>query len=161
MRLLSLWLVLGLLVGRAEALEVWLASSESCNACAIYERVAQQRGYGRALQYPDRGGLTIPILSTTKNVLAADVVAQLPEDLGPTSPFWDLQLLVLVMDVDRVVFAGNIAESADNRELRQPDAVMFPPSVCHRAQLHGPPCRHDPRGADERRAQTDLATPVP
>jgi hypothetical protein len=115
--------------GSADALEVWLASTQNCNSCAIYERAAQQRGYGRALRYADGSGLTIPILSIDKNVLAADVAAQLPEALGPKSAFWDLQLLVLVMDVDRVVFAGNIAESADNNELRQPDAVMFPPAA--------------------------------
>ena len=129
MRLLPLGIVLGLLAGSADALEIWLASTENCNSCALYERAAQQRGYGRALRYADGSGLTIPILSTTKNVLAADVAAQLPEDLGPKSPFWDIQLLVLVMDVDRVVFAGNIAESADNNELHQPQAVMFPPAA--------------------------------
>jgi len=122
-------MLLASLASRAEALEVWLASTESCNSCAIYERAAQQRGYGRALQYADRGGLTIPILSIDKNVLAADIAAQLPADLGPGSPFWDVQLLVLVLDVDRVVFAGNIAESADNNELRHPAAVMLPPAA--------------------------------
>jgi hypothetical protein len=122
-------MALGIVTARAQALEVWLASTESCNSCAIYERAAQARGYGFALRYPDRGGLTIPILKIDKNVLAADVVGQLPEDLGPRSPFWDVTLLVLVMDADRVVTAGNIAESADNNELRQPRAVMFPPDA--------------------------------
>jgi hypothetical protein len=122
-------IALGIVTAPAHALEVWLASTESCNSCAIYERAAQARGYGFALRYPDRGGLTIPILKIDKNVLAADVVGQLPEDLGPRSPYWDVTLLVLVMDADRVVTAGNIAESADNNELRQPRAVMFPPDA--------------------------------
>jgi hypothetical protein len=112
-----------------EALEVWLASSESCNSCALYERAAQQRGYGRALQYADRGGLTIPILRIGKNVLAEDVLAQLPPGEGPDSPYWEQTLTVLVVDAGRVLVAGNIAESADNTELVQPQAVMFPPAA--------------------------------
>jgi hypothetical protein len=108
----------------ANALEVWLASGERCNSCAIYERAAQARGYGRALQH---AGQTIPILRIDKNLLAADVLDQLPAGEGPDSPFWEVTLTVLVMDVGRVVAAGNIAESADNNELRQPEDVMFPP----------------------------------
>lgn len=126
MRVLPIFLALLFVAADASALEVWLASTQDCNSCALYDRVAQQRGYGRALQYADRGGLTIPILAIDKGVLAEDVVAQLPGDLGPKSPSWATQLLVLVMDVDRVLIAGNIAESADNTRLRQPDAVMFP-----------------------------------
>ena len=62
------------LSGSAHALEIWLASTERCNSCAIYERAAQQRGYGRALRYGSGGGaLTIPILSIDKSVLAADI----------------------------------------------------------------------------------------
>ena len=68
----------------AEALEVWLASSENCNSCAIYDRVAQQRGYGSALRGVD--GQRIPILSIFKNTLASDVLAQLPPGEGPGSP---------------------------------------------------------------------------
>ncbi|HEX5048319.1 MAG TPA: hypothetical protein VFX89_14470, partial [Gammaproteobacteria bacterium] len=123
--LAALWLF----TQSAQALEVWLASSpETCNSCAIYRQVAQQRGYGRALQYADGAGLTIPILTIFKGVLAADVIAQLPEGLGPKSPNWDSTLLVLVMDAGRVLAAGNIADSADNTELRRSRAVMFPPA---------------------------------
>jgi hypothetical protein len=118
-----------LFASRAEALEVWLASSENCNRCALYERAAQQRGYGSALRYADGTGNTrIPILSIFKSALAADVLAQLPPDIGPSNPGWDLQLTVLVVDAGRVLAAGDIAESADNMELRQPKAVMFPPA---------------------------------
>jgi hypothetical protein len=129
MRFLMGWIVLGTLAGNANALEVWLASSENCNSCALYERAAQMRGYGRALRYADGSGLTIPILSIGKNVLAADVLSQLPEDEGPNSPYWDVTLTVLVMDAGRVLRAGNIAESADNNELRHSDGVMFPRAV--------------------------------
>jgi hypothetical protein len=113
----------------AQALEVWLASTERCNSCALYERAAQRHGYGRALRYADRGGLTIPILSIDKGVLAEDVLAQLPPEEGPENPYWDITLTVFVMDVDRVLFAANVAESADNNELRQPASVMFPPEA--------------------------------
>lgn len=113
----------------AQALEVWLASSpDTCNSCAIYRQVAQERGYGRALRYADGAGLTIPILSIYKGVLASDVIAQLPESLGPKGPTWNVTLLVLVMDAGRVLAAGNIADSADNNELRRSRAVMFPPA---------------------------------
>jgi hypothetical protein len=126
--------LLCLLASSAQALEIWLASSENCNSCAIYERVAQQRGYGSALRYADGSGNTpgnsrIPILSIFKSALAADVLAQLPPDVGPSNPSWDVQLTVLVVDAGRVVTAGNIADSADNSELKQPRAVMFPPAA--------------------------------
>src|SRR5690606_18615364 len=119
-------LALGSLTASAEALELWLARGESCEACLIYQRVAQARGYRGVVRH---AGLEIPILSIDKNVLAADVLEQLPDDVGPTSPSWDTTLTVLVMDVGRVVFAASIAESADERALRLPDAVMFPPDA--------------------------------
>src|SRR5690606_19352478 len=48
-------------------------------------------------------------------------------EVGPKSATWGSALAVLVVDVDRVVFAGNIAESADASQWRQPQDVMFPP----------------------------------
>ncbi|HVS24838.1 MAG TPA: hypothetical protein VMU03_14015 [Gammaproteobacteria bacterium] len=122
------WLALGSLARNAGALEVWLASTQSCNSCDVYERAAQARGYGRALRYAD-GGLTIPILAIDKGVLASDVLAQLPADVGPKSKYWDQTLLVLVVEAGRVLAAGNIAESADMSELRRSQAVMFPPAA--------------------------------
>ena len=123
------WIALSSLAGRAHALEVWLASTRSCNSCDLYQRAAQMRGYGRALRYADGAGLTIPILSIDKSVLGSDVVSQLAPDIGPQSRFWDVTLLVLVVDGGRVLAAGNIAESADNNELRHSRAVMFPPAA--------------------------------
>lgn len=113
----------------AHALEVWLASSENCNTCALYDRLAQQRGYGSALRYGDGGGTRIPILAIGKNVLAEDMLAQLPPGEGPDNPNWDVTLTVLVVDAGRVLTSGNIADSADNAELRQSRAVMFPPGA--------------------------------
>src|SRR5690606_27599686 len=89
-------------------------------------RAAQRRGYGFALEYRERN-LSIPILSTAKNVLASDIVSQLPDDVGPKSATWDSALTVLVVDVGRVVFAANIAESADASQWRQPQGAMFRP----------------------------------
>ncbi len=132
------WLALGSLAGNAGALEVWLASTQSCNSCDVYERAAQARGYGRALRYAD-GGLTIPILTIDKGALASDVLAQLPADVGPKSKYWDKTLLVLVVEAGRVLAAGNIAESADNNELRHSQAVMFPPA----APADDDPALHD------------------
>jgi hypothetical protein len=122
-------LALASLAGRAQALEIWLASTQSCNSCELYQRAAQARGYGRALRYADGAGPTIPILSIDKGVLASDVASQLPADIGRQSKFWDVTLLVLVVDAGRVLAAGNIAESADNNELRHSRAVMFPPAA--------------------------------
>ncbi len=129
MRWVMTGVVLCALASSAEALEVWLASSENCNSCALYERVAQQRGYGSALRYADGGNSRIPILAIGKNVLAQDMLAQLPPGEGPDSPNWDVTLTVLVVDAGRVLAAGKIAESADNSELQQPRAVMFPPAA--------------------------------
>jgi hypothetical protein len=131
------WVVLCSLSTSAHALEIWLASTDRCNSCAIYERVAQQRGYGRVLR---RGTETIPILSIDKGVLAADIVSQLPEAQGPRNASWDVTLTVLVVDAGRVIVAGNIADSADNNEMRHSDAVMFPPAA---------PAADDPALRDE------------
>jgi hypothetical protein len=137
---------LGSFSGSAHALEIWLASTERCNSCAIYERAAQQRGYGRVLRHGSgSGALTIPILSIDKGSLAADVLAQLPDDEGPAAPNWDVTLTVLVVDAGRVVTAGNIADSADNNELRHSDAVMFPPA--------------EPAGGDPALRDEDLYAP--
>ena len=128
------------LSGSANALEIWLASTERCNSCALYERVAQQRGYGRALRHGSGGGaLTIPILAIDKSVLAADILSQLPAAEGPRNPSWNLTLTVIVVDSGRVIIAGNIADSADNNELRHSDAVMFPPA----APADDDPALHD------------------
>src|SRR5882724_1274964 len=129
MRWVMAGVVLCVCASSAEALEVWLASSENCNSCALYERVAQQRGYGSALRYADVGNARIPILAIGKNVLAQDMLAQLPPGEGPDNPSWDVTLTVLVVDAGRVVTSGNIADSADNTELQQPRAVMFPPAT--------------------------------
>lgn len=115
---------LAVLCTRADALEIWLARDAQCTSCLIYQRAAQQRGYGAVLRH---AGQDLPILWVDKPVLADDVLAQLPADVGPESPHWSETLTVLVMDVGRVVFAADIQESADNNELRLPDAVMFPP----------------------------------
>jgi hypothetical protein len=127
------WVMAGILfcvfASSAEALEVWLASSENCNSCALYERVAQQRGYDSALRYSDSGNARIPILAISKNALTQDILAQLPPGEGPDNPNWDVILTVLVVDAGRVLTAGNIAESADITELRQPRSVMFPPDA--------------------------------
>ena len=128
-----MWLRLAALIGaalplNAGALEIWLARPADCKDCAIYERAAQRRGYGFALEYRERN-LTIPILSTGKNVLASDIVSQLSEDVGPSSAAWDSALTVLVVDVDRVLFAANIAESADTSQWRQSEGAMFPPEM--------------------------------
>ena len=125
---LAACIALGSLAGGARALEVWLASTQSCNSCDLYQRAAQAHGYGRALHYANGAGLTIPILSIDKGALASDLLAQVPESIGPRSKYWDVTLLVLVVDAGRVVTAGNIDESADNNELRHSRAVMFPPS---------------------------------
>ena len=129
MRWVMTAVVFSLLASSAEALEVWLASSENCNSCALYDRVAQQRGYGSALRYADAANSRIPILAIGKNVLAQDMLAQLPPGEGPDNANWDVTLTVLVVDAGRVVTSGNIADSADNTELAQPRAVMFPPAA--------------------------------
>lgn len=173
MRSLIVLFALALVSGRALALEIWLACTERCNTCGIYERVAQQRGYGDVLHYGTGNDVQrIPIRSVDKSALAPEVIAQLPEHIGPKNPYWDITLTVLIMDTagageatadrtamaatpfdefdllrsqasapppvisakagiqrpGRVLMAGNIADSADNRELRHSDAVMFPPA---------------------------------
>jgi hypothetical protein len=147
MRFALVSLALCLTAGSAHALEIFLASTERCNSCALYDRAAQQRGYGRVLRYDGGTGTTIvPILKIDKGVLAEDVASQLPEAEGPKNPNWDITLTVIVLDDrGRVLKAGNIAESADNNELRHSNAVMFPPAA--------------PPAGDPSLAHEDLYTP--
>jgi hypothetical protein len=121
---LACFLLFGLIPPQAHALELWLARGFECTSCTLYQRAADTRGYGFALHH---AGRDIPILSIDKNIIATDILAQIPENIGPESSDWATTLTVLVMDVGRVVFAGNIEESTDTNELRYPDAVMFPP----------------------------------
>lgn len=72
--------------------------------------------------------LDIPIKHIEKTRLAREVRSQLPDDIGPDSPYWPFQLLVLVMKGNDVLYAGNFAESADLAGLRYDDAVMDPPA---------------------------------
>lgn len=110
------------------AMEIWLASTGACNSCGIFREAAQARGYGNTLRYVrDGADLTIPILSVAKSDLDGRILRQLSADMR-RGEAWDVGLTVLVVDGARVLAAGNIAESADNREIRHAERVMFPPS---------------------------------
>src|SRR5262245_39859616 len=111
MRLAIVSLALCLAAGNAHALEIFLATKDRCNSCAVYERGAQQGGYGRLLRY-GRGAdaQRISIRQIDKNRIAEDVLSQLPEAEGPKSASWDVTLTVIVLDDrGRVLKAGNIA----------------------------------------------------
>jgi hypothetical protein len=111
-----------------DRIELWLASTKSCNACGIYERVAVRRGYGDTLTYVHDGKLLrLPIHRVDKNALATTILSQLSGDFGPASPYWSINLVVIVVRDGRVLYAGNIAESADIRRARYSDEEMTPP----------------------------------
>jgi hypothetical protein len=109
-------------------LEIWLASTDRCNSCEIFEEAARRRGYGDTLTYV-RGGerLEIPIKRVSKSALPPRIAAQLIGDAGPRSRYWQLQLTVFVVRGNRVLHQGNIAESADLRTAAFAPRVMFPP----------------------------------
>jgi hypothetical protein len=121
--------------GTQAELEIWLAStlncnSCACNSCAIFSEVAQRRGYGDVLRYDHSGTeLDIPIRQVDKRDLDTAILGQLSDGDGPHGPWWDVTLLVLMVDHGHVLAAGNIAQSADVRELRHEPEVMFPPDV--------------------------------
>ncbi|MEO0423901.1 MAG: hypothetical protein AAF184_16300 [Pseudomonadota bacterium] len=136
---------------RAEGLALWLASGPDCNTCKIYETAAERRAYGDHLVH---GELSLPIVHVDKRDLSAHVLSQLPKDIGPRGPHWELQLIVLVMgEQERVLFAGNIAESADMRALRYDEQVMFPPA---QPEAHHPALSHALPYADFFKAQWNL-----
>lgn len=120
--------LLSLVARNAAALEIWLAHTPECNSCAVYARVAERRDYDDALHYRDGDSeRVIPIRDVAKSALSPDILRQLPDILRDPR-YWSLNLIVLVVDDGRVLAAGNIAESADNRLIAQPDEVMFPPA---------------------------------
>ncbi len=111
-------------------LEIWLASTRRCNTCALYEQVAERRGYGDTLAYEHNGRqLRIPIRRVDKGALRPAIAAQLVGDAGPRSPYWPIQLTVFVVQGGKVLYHGNIAESADLREAQFSAAQMFPPDT--------------------------------
>ncbi|HET6628620.1 MAG TPA: hypothetical protein VFG91_02475, partial [Woeseiaceae bacterium] len=114
----------------ASALEIWLAHTPECNSCELFERAAERRHYGEALHYSTGSGeLVIPIQEVPKDELSASILRQFPDGTGPGDPDWRIKLTVLVVDDGHVLAAGNIASSADNRQLRHSYAVMFPPAA--------------------------------
>ncbi len=122
------------------ALAVWLAAGPKCNTCELFLEVAERRAYLDAVKQGER---RIPLRRVGKGDLSDGVLAQLPASIGPASPHWDLQLIVMVMgESERVLYAGNIADSADLRDLRYDERVMFPPAQPaedHPARRHAPP----------------------
>lgn len=130
---------------------LWLASGPECNTCALYEAVAERRAYADHLTH---GALRVPIVRVDKRDLSAHALSQLPKPIGPRSPHWDLQLIVMVMgENERLLFAGNIAESADMRALRYAEQVMFPPA---RPEAYHPALSHALPYADFFKAQWNL-----
>src|SRR4030095_12381659 len=105
------WVMAGIvacvLASSAEALEVWLASTENCNSCALYERVAQQRGYGSALRYADPHHSRVPSPGNGKNGPGEGQPGPLPEGGGPGRPAWGVALAGAGGDAGRVVTSGN------------------------------------------------------
>lgn len=115
--------------GAGASIEIWLARSSQCNSCEIFRQAAENRQYGEALRYDDNGKeLIIPIKTVAKESLDKDLLNQLPEKVWQNSD-WELALTVLVVDQGHVLGFGNIADSADNRNLRHSESVMFPPDT--------------------------------
>ena len=71
----------------------------------------------------------IPIKRVDKGSLRPAIAAQLVGDAGPRSPYWAIQLTVFVVQGGKVLYHGNIAESADLREAQFSAEQMFPPDA--------------------------------
>lgn len=126
------WAVLASLAwpgAAAAAPEVWLASTPECNACAIFDEVAERRHYGESVVYRHNGlDRRLALRRVAKSALSDGILAQLPAGTGPENPYWAIQLTVIVVDGERVLAAGNIAESADPAAMTYPPEVMRPPA---------------------------------
>ena len=108
--------------------EVWLASTNACNSCGIYDRVAARRGYAEVLSYAHDGQtLHLPIRRVDKKTLSPAILGQLSGNSGPASPYWPINLVVIVVRGEQVLYFGNIAESADIRNARYSQEQMSPP----------------------------------
>jgi hypothetical protein len=110
-------------------LEVWLASGPKCNSCDIFQEIDARRGYGDEFTYEHRGRvLTIPIKRVKKDALPQELLDRLTGDAGPASPYWPIQLSVLVLRHGEVLYFASIGESADLRAVTLPDERMKPPA---------------------------------
>lgn len=124
---ISLWVALAH-AEPAARLEMWLASSDSCNSCAIFEDLALLRGYGDELVYRHEGEqIRIPIRRVKKSAIPPELLAQLSDNSGPSSNYWLLQLTVIVARGDKVLHFGNIGDSLDIRTVQIPRERMMPP----------------------------------
>lgn len=124
---MSLWVSVSL-AEPAAPMEIWLASSESCNSCTIFEELAQRRGYGDELVYHNnRDQIRIPIRRVRKSALPPGLLAQLSGNSGPSSKYWPLQLTVIVVRQEKVLYFGNIGDSLDIRTVPIPAERMLPP----------------------------------
>lgn len=109
--------------------EIWIASTPRCNSCDIYKEIDARRGYGDEFEYEHDGRvMRIPIRHVDKAALDTSITSQLRDDIAPGDPYWDVRLIVLVVDEKKVLAAGNISESADWKEMKLPDELMYPPA---------------------------------
>lgn len=110
--------------------EIWLAGGAGCNTCDIFTEVRKKRGYGNSLNYTNGNRkLQLPILELDKAKLSQAILAQLPGEQGPGGEYWHLMLTVLIVEDDKVLSFGNIAESADIASAGYRHAIMFPPAT--------------------------------
>ncbi len=104
-----------------------MAKTESCNSCDIYEQIAEHNNYNEGVYHPDLSEL-VPVFYKDKTQLPVAVLQQLDGESGPQNPHWPIQLTVIVVDRDKVLAFGNIAESADVNSARISQDRMTPPS---------------------------------
>lgn len=109
-------------------IELLLAQSEQCNSCQIFDKVSVRRGYGTDFAYRHAGGtMRVPIRRVSKDALEPQLLEQLTGDSGPQSQHWQLQLTVIVVRGARVLYFGNIADSADISIAKVAADRMSPP----------------------------------
>ncbi len=88
--------------------EIWLLSGKSCNVCDLFDEISQNRGYGDVIEVSH---IKYPVRKIDKASLPKFLENALKEETQ--SRYWDLQLTVAIVDGEKLVYQGNVAESAD------------------------------------------------
>jgi hypothetical protein len=112
--------------------EIWLLSGNECNVCEIFDKTKEDRDYGHSISVQNVNFL---IKEVDKDSVP-DSYKRLVDEIAKGNEYWLVQLNIAVVKGDKVLYHGNIAESADWRNGVISEKYMRPPATATLDKLH-------------------------